>query len=156
MSNFFANYAHTIVFLHVFSAIIWVGGMIAIRLVVHPNLMLIEDTRVRLDRVLAITGKFFNIVIPFIIILILTAVIMSMGMQFESKMLIHVKEVIWIVMTINFTFMYLKRHKAQKFFDNNKLADAKLTLALIPKVLLPLNIVLGVIALGLGISLRGF
>jgi uncharacterized membrane protein len=156
MTNFFANYAHTIVFLHVFSAIIWVGGMIAIRLAVHPNLQLIEDTRLKLNKTLAIMGKFFNIVTPFIIILFLTAIIMSMGMQLENKMLVHAKEALWMIMVINFTWMYLKRRKAQKFFDNNQLADTKLTLALIPKVLLPLNIILGIVAIGLGVSLRGF
>ena len=156
MNNFFANYAHTIVFLHVFSAIIWVGGMIAIRLAVHPHIQLIEETRLKLEKTLSIMGRFFNIVMPFIIILLMTAVVMSMGIQLENKMLVHAKEGIWTIMAINFAFMYLKRRKAQKFFDNNQLADAKLTLALIPKVLLPLNIVLGVVALILGVTLRGF
>jgi len=156
MNNFFANYAHTIVFLHVLSAIIWVGGMIAIRLAVHPHLQLIEDTRLKLEKTLLIMGRFFNIVMPFIMILLITAIIMSMGMQLENKMLVHAKEGIWTIMALNFTFMYFKRRKAQTFFDNNQLADARLTLALIPKVLLPLNIILGVVALILGVTLRGF
>jgi len=156
MNDFFANNAHIIVFLHVISAIIWVGGMIAIRFAVHPNLQLLEDTRLKLNRTLAIMGRFFNIVIPFIIILIITAVIMSLGIDIDNKMLIHAKEAIWTIMALNFTFMYLQRRKAQKFFDNNQLADAKLTLVIIPKILLPINIVLGLIALWLGVTLRGF
>ena len=152
----FGAYAHSIVFLHVISALIWVGGMIAIRLAVHPNLQLIEDTKVKLSRTLAIMGRFFNMVIPLIIILLITALIMSIGHQVENKMLIHIKEAIWMVMMINFTWMYLKRKRAQTFFDKNQLADARLTLVLIPKVLLPLNIVLGIVALWLGVSLRGF
>jgi len=36
MTTFFSNYGHLIVFLHVLSAIIWVGGMIAIRIAAHP------------------------------------------------------------------------------------------------------------------------
>jgi len=156
MNNFFANHAHIIVFLHVLSAIIWIGGMIAIRLAVHPNLQIITETRLKLEKTLAIMGRFFNIVIPFIIILLLTAVIMLMTFHVENKMLIYVKEAIWMIMFINFTAMYLIRRKAQKFFDNNKLADTKLTLAIIPKVLLPLNILLGLVALWLGVTLRGF
>jgi uncharacterized membrane protein len=156
LAEFFGTYAHSIVFLHVISAIIWIGGMIAIRLAVHPHLQLIEETRLKLEKTLSIMGRFFNIVMPFIIILLMTAVVMSMGMQLENKMLVHAKEAIWTIMAINFAFMYLKRRKAQKFFDNNQLADAKLTLALIPKVLLPLNIVLGVVALIFGVTLRGF
>jgi uncharacterized membrane protein len=156
MNDLFSTYAHSILFLHIFSAIIWVGGMIAIRLAVHPNLQLIQDTRLKLNKTLAIMNKFFNLVLPFIIILLFTAVVMSLGMQFESKLLIHIKEIIWTIMALNFAFMYMRRNKAQRFFDDNKLADTKLTLAIIPKVLLPINIILGVIALALGVSLRGF
>jgi hypothetical protein len=51
--------------------------------------------------------------------------------------------------------MYFKRRKAQKLFDMGKLPEAKAVVALIPKFLLPLNIVLGLIALWLGVGLRG-
>ena len=157
IAELFGTYAHSIIFLHVLSALIWVGGMIAIRLAVHPNLMLIGDTKLRLNKLLAITGRFFNIVIPFIAILIITAVVMILGMKFnETGYLLHMKEGIWTVMTINFVVMYIRRKKAQKFFDNNQLADAKLTLVVIPKVLLPINIGLGILALWLGVMLRGF
>ena len=36
MTELFNNYGHLIVFLHVLSAFVWVGGMIAIRVAVHP------------------------------------------------------------------------------------------------------------------------
>ena len=172
MIELFGTYAHEIVFLHVLSAFIWVGGMIAIRLAVHPNLQLIEDPKVRLGRTLAITGKFFNVVIPFILLLIITAVIMAVGLGFRAAAVdvdgnvisevamqtynfVHMKEVLWMLMTMNFTWMYIKRRKAQKLFDAGDLAKAKASVALIPKVLLPINIVLGIMALWLGVTLRG-
>jgi len=172
MVEFFGAYAHEIVFLHVLSALIWVGGMIAIRLAVHPNLQLIEDSRVRLGRTLAITGRFFNIVIPFIVLLIMTAVIMAVGLGFRATavdasgaiiseaayttyQLVHVKEAIWMLMAMNFSWMYLKRRKAQKLFDTGSLPEAKEGVALIPKLLLPINILLGLAALWLGVTLRG-
>ena len=168
----FGTYSHEIVFLHVLSALIWVGGMIAIRFAVHPNLQLIEDPKVKLGRTLAITGKFFHIVIPFILLLILTAVIMAVGLGFrvaavdetgniisqtayDLYQIVHVKEVVWMVMTANFTWMYFKRRKAQKLFDAGDLPGAKAAAALIPNVLLPINIVLGILALWLGLILRG-
>lgn len=83
MVEFFGNYAHVIVFLHVFSAVVWIGGMIAIRFAVHPGLQLIEDPKVRLGRTLAITGRFFNIMIPLIILILLTAVVMAVGIGFS-------------------------------------------------------------------------
>ncbi len=170
--GFFGTYAHEIVFLHVLSAFVWVGGMIAIRFAVHPNLQLIEDPKVRLGRTLAITGKFFHLVIPFILLIILTAVLMAVGLGFriaavdeggniinESAyalyQIVHIKEVVWVVMTANFTWMYFKRRKAQKLFDAGDLPAAKASVALIPKLLLPINIALGILALWLGITLRG-
>ena len=173
LTELFGTYSHEIVFLHILSAFIWVGGMIAIRVAVHPNLQLIEDPKVKLGRTLAITGRFFNIVIPFILTLIVTATIMSVGLSFRNRAIdangqiisdiamhiyniVHVKEVIWMIMTANFALMYCKRHKAQKLFNKDKLAEAKASVALIPKLLLPINILLGIIALWLGVTLRGF
>lgn len=149
----FQNYGHEIVFLHVLSAIIWVGGMIAIRLAVHPTMQTIDEPKIKLGKTLMLMGKFFNIVMPFIFILLLTAIVLIFAMGKSPA--IEIKENIWMIMTANFTWMYLKRRKAQKLFDEGKLPDAKAVVALIPKVLLPLNILLGLIALWLGVGLRG-
>lgn len=173
MVELFGSYAHEIVFLHVLSAFVWVGGMIAIRLAVHPILQRIEEPKVRLGRTLAVTGRFFNIVIPFLLLIIFTAVIMAVGLGFRAAavdasgnilsetayatyQIVHVKEVIWVVMAANFTWMYFKRRKAQKLFDAGALPLAKETVAIIPKLLLPINIVLGITAIWFGITLRGF
>ena len=173
MIELFGTYTHEIVFLHVLSAFVWVGGMIAIRLAVHPNLQLIEEPQVKLGRTLAITGTFFNIVIPFILMLIITAVIMAVGLGFRASAvdvdgnvisevamhiynIVHLKEAIWLIMSMNFTWMYIKRRKAQKLFNEGKLPEAKASVTLIPKLLLPINIFLGIIALWLGVTLRGF
>jgi len=150
----FTNYSHEIVFLHVLSAIIWIGGMIAIRLAIHPTMQSIDDPKIKLGKTLMLMGKFFNIVMPFILMLLLTAIVLIFAVGKSSTM--QIKEFIWVVMAANFTWMYLKRGKAQKLFNEGKLPDAKATVALIPKVLLPLNILLGLVALWLGVTLRGF
>lgn len=172
MVEFFGSFAHEIIFLHVFSAIVWVGGMIAIRFAVHPSLQLIEDPKVRLGRTLAITDRFFAIMIPLIFFIVLTAVLMAVGLGFRAAavdasgnvisqtayatyQIVHVKEVIWTIMAANFTWMYLKRRKAQNLFDAGDLPTAKATVAIIPTILLPINIVLGIAAIWLGITLRG-
>jgi uncharacterized membrane protein len=149
----FTNYGHEIVFLHVLSAIIWVGGMIAIRLAVHPSMQTIEEPKIKLGKTLMLMGKFFNIVMPFIFILLITAIVLIFAMGKSPT--IEMKENIWMLMTANFTWMYFKRRKAQKLFDMGKMPEAKAVVALIPKVLLPLNIVLGLVALWLGVGLRG-
>ncbi|MNO07698.1 hypothetical protein D3C81_2299920 [compost metagenome] len=59
-------------------------------------------------------------------------------------------------MTINFIYMYMRRAKAQKFFNAGDLPAAKAQVALLPNLLLPINIVLGLAAIYSGVVLRGF
>ena len=158
MVHFFGNYATILVFLHVLSAIVWIGGMIAIRVAVHPVLQSIDDPKIKLGKTLQIVGRLFHLVIPFIIILIVTATLMAVGLGFKGTdlyWLIHVKEVIWTLMTLNFIYMYIRRRKAQKLFDTGDLAGAKVQAALLPNLLLPINIILGIAAVFSGVILRG-
>lgn len=156
---FFADTAFFIVFFHVLSAFVWVGGMIAIRVAVHPSMQNIEEARVRLARTLEIMQRLFNLVIPFIILLILSGGLMAIGMGFKGTPLyglVHAKEAIWTIMTVNFIYMYRRRSRAERLFVSGDLAGAKALLAIIPKALLPLNILLGILALAAGVTLRGF
>jgi len=174
MTELFNDYGHWIVFLHVLSAFIWVGGMIAIRVAVHPvvsrggvtaeqmlqnevtTLMLVPKQRLGIT--LQITGRLFNLVLPFIVILFATGLIMAIatgGHHGDLKSLFISKEILWIIMAINYSYMYAKRGKGWKLFSQGDVALAKAQLSLIPNLLLPLNIVLGIIALWLGVSLRG-
>jgi len=153
MQEFFAQYSTPIVFLHVVSAVIWIGGMIAIRVAVHPALQSIDDPKIKLGKTLQIVGRLFNLVIPFILILLVTGVIFELaGIKTP---LTHAKEAIWTVMTLNFIFMYIKRAKAQKLFNSGDLAKAKEQVKLLPTLLLPINILLGMAAIMIGVILRG-
>ncbi len=159
MVEFFRDYASIIVFLHVISAFIWVGGMIIIRFAVHPSLQNIQNGSVKLGVTLEIMQRLFRLVMPFIAILVISAVLMAIGLGFKGTALypiVHVKEAIWTIMTLNFSYMFIKRDKAQTLFDNGDMVGAKNILMPIPKILLPLNIALGIIALYFGITLRGF
>jgi uncharacterized membrane protein len=147
-------YSHTVVFLHVLSAFVWVGGMIAIRVAVHPVLQTIEDPRIKLGKTLEITGRLFHLVIPFILTLIVTGLMMA-TVYGTVDLLISWKETIWTVMTLNFSYMYLRRRAAWRLFEAGKLPEAKAKVKHIPNVLLPINILLGIAALFIGVSLRG-
>lgn len=159
MESLFANFSGVIVFLHVISAVIWVGGMIAIRFAVHYSMQEIDDPKIKLGRTLESLRRFFNMVIPSIIILLLTAIIMIIALGFKGTPLysfVIAKEVIWTIMTIVFIIVFIKRKQAQKAFDEGALPIAKEKLLPIANYLIPINIVLGVIAIFLGVTLRGF
>jgi len=174
MTDFFANNGQFIVFIHVLSAIIWVGGMIAMRVAVHPVVsrggvtaeqMLKSDVMVamlepkqRLGITLQSMGRLFNLVMPFIILLFATGLIMAIatgGHKGALKTLFLSKEIIWTIMAVNYTYMYVRRAKAWKLFEVGKVKEAKAKMKWMANVLLPLNIVLGLVALWMGVSLRG-
>lgn len=159
MVDFFNNFSSIIIFLHVISAVIWVGGMIAIRFAIHYSIQEIEDPKIKLGRTLENLRRFFNMVIPAILILLISAIIMILALGFKGTNLYNVviaKEIIWTIMSIIFIYIYIKRNKAQKAFDSGDLANAKKNLLPIATYFIPANIVLGIIAIFLGITLRGF
>lgn len=166
----FADHRTIIVFLHVISAVVWVGGMIAMRYAAHNSFLELEPAT-RLPRIAHALKRLFAIVSPFVIILIITAVIMAVGLGFRAAAvdasgnvideyamhiynLVHVKEVIWMLMAANLGTMILRRNKAQKLLDAGDMANAKKALELIGKYMVPINIILGVIAIYLGVTLR--
>lgn len=171
MTDMFWANTELIVFLHVISAVVWVGGMIAMRFAAHHSFASIEDPRMKLTRIAHALKRLFYIVIPFVIILIITAVLMAVGWDFrnaavdatgnvidETAMymynLVHIKEVIWMLMAMNLGLMMWLRSKAEKFLAEDNLRDAQKKLAPIGKYLVPLNILMGIGAIYLGVILR--
>lgn len=139
-----------IVFLHILSAIVWIGGMIAIRFAVHFSVQTIEDTKSKLQTTLLNLKYFFYMVIVCIVMLFITAIIMILVLELQGLM-VHLKESIWFIMTIIFVIVFIKRNLAQKYFDEQEYAKAKEQLQPIAKYFIPMNILLGLCALFLGI-----
>jgi uncharacterized membrane protein len=147
------------VFLHVISAVLWVGGMIAIRFAVHYSIQNIVEPKIKIERTLENLKRFFNMVIPAIIILLVTAVFLILSLGFKGTPLysfVIAKEAIWTIMTIVFIIIYIKRNKAEKAFIEGDFLGAKNNLTPIAKYFIPLNIILGIVAIYLGVTLRGF
>jgi uncharacterized membrane protein len=156
--SIFHSFPALIVFLHVLSAIIWVGGMIAIRFAVHYSMAKIDDPSIKLGRILHYLQNFFKMVIPSIFILLITAIIMIFAFNFKETNFHYVvvfKEVVWMTMAAIFAVIYSKRSKAQKAFYNKDFKKAKEYLMPIATWMIPVNIFLGVVALYIGVTLRG-
>lgn len=155
MQDIFLDNKTLIVFLHVLSAVVWVGGMISMRFAAHTSFAEIESPEKRLERMAHALKRLFNIVLPFVIILIITAVFMLIGYDIkntEYSGLAHAKEGIWTVMFINLIVMIIRRNKAEKLLNAGDTTGAKAQLEVIGKYMVPLNITLGVIAIFLGTS----
>jgi len=153
VQELFSQYKTIIVFLHVISAVVWVGGMIAMRYAAHPSFVEIESPAKRLERISHALKRLFTIVLPFVIILIITAVIMIKGYglsQSEYSVFSHAKEGLWSIMFINLIVMMKRRNRADKMLNDGDFAGAKSQLELIGKYMVPLNIILGVTAIFIG------
>lgn len=155
-AEMFSNYAFIIVFIHVLGAIVWVGGMIAMRVAVHPAMQHIEDEKVRLARSLEAVRGLFALALPFIVLLLLTGLVMALAIGSAGGPLMHVKEAIWTIMTINYALMVRRRNLAERRFISGDLAGASGLMEAISKYMLPINILLGIVALAAGVTLRGF
>jgi len=167
----FADYRTQVIFLHVISAVVWVGGMVAMRFAAHQAIQEIENPMHRIERALHGLKRLFWIVTPFVIILIITAVIMAVGLGFREAAvdadhnvidaaamflynIVHVKEAIWMIMSANLALMMFIRNRAEKYLNMGDALGARAKLGLIAKYMVPLNIVLGIIAIYLGVFLR--
>jgi len=156
MIEIFSNFGTEIVFFHIVSAVVWIGGMIAVKFAVHPAMQMIATPSVRMSRSINITKNLFNIVIPAIFILVLTGIFMIYGFGHKGDPLTHAKEGIWTVMLINFMIMYFRVKKADKFMrdKDDKLVEAKKQMDFVSKYMLPVNIILGLVAIYIGASLH--
>lgn len=167
----FADYRTTIIFLHIISAVLWVGGMVTMRYAAHASCSMIEDPKMRMQRAAHALGRLFNIAWPAATVLIITAVLMAVGLGFREAAVdangnvidayamslyqtVHIKEAIWIVMVINLGAMMYRRSQAVKALAEDNLVRAKEMLTPIAQYMVPVNIALGVIAIFMGVVLR--
>jgi uncharacterized membrane protein len=153
MAEFFSEYKAFILFIHVISAIVWVGGMIAMRYAAHPSFMLVESPAKRLEHISMALKRLFLIVLPFVVFLFVSAFIMIKAYTLSSSeysVLGHAKEAIWSVMFINLIVMIKRRNRADKALKDGNMALASSQLGFIGKYQVPANIFLGIVAVFLG------
>ena len=128
MESFFIEYKTIVIFLHVISAIVWIGGMVAMRYAAHPSFLEIESPLKRLEHISHALKNLFTIVVPFVIILLVTAVIMIQGYGLSKSshaILSHAKEALWVVMAINLSIMIYRRNQAEKALIRGDATRAK-------------------------------
>jgi len=153
MQDFFSEYRVFILFLHIISAVVWVGGMVAMRYAAHPSFMQIESPAKRLESISYALKRLFSIVFVFVFILAATGAILTVGYDLkhtEYSIFTHIKEGIWSLMALNFFVMIYRRNKADKDMLRGDFVGAKAQLGLIGTFMVPLNIVLGFSAIFIG------
>ena len=160
------DYSVFVIFLHVLSAVIWVGGMAALWFLTKGSKTTIEIER-RVAGRAALYKTFFIYLSPFIVLLFITSLFMALGYRdnavdingfildfnnLQTYKLIHTKGSIWTIMVMNMLFMIWILNKAScKLCKTSVSADC---MWLVSKYLLPINIFLGCAEIFLGVFLR--
>jgi len=145
------------IFIHVLGAVVWVGGMIAIRFAAHYAFLDIVNPQDRLEKTSATLKRLFTIVLPFVLLLALTGALLTVayGIKYtDFHYLTHLKEGIWGVMFANLAAMIYRRREADKAMVKGDFARARVMLGMIGKYMVPVNIILGLGAIFLGTYLR--
>lgn len=159
--DIFGSYGRIIVFFHIVSASLLIGSMFTIRFIVKPVLMDIDEEKIRYRKCLRILDRYTYFVIAIMLVLVSASFMMSVGLGFEYASptlysMIHVKEALWLFIAFNFVYMYIKLIHAKRLFSMREFFEVHENLGLIVNCLMPLNIILSLIAVYLGVIIRGF
>ena len=151
------EYRLELIFLHVIAAVVWVGGMIAMRFAAHQAFLEIGEPVQRLPIVSKALKRLFLLVMPFVLILAATGAVLTIGYGIKHTdfhYLTHIKEGIWTIMFINLAAMMIRRAKADKAMAMGDYKKAGELLGLIGRLMVPVNITLGIAAIVVGVMLR--
>lgn len=160
------DYTNLVIFLHVVSAVMWVGGMMAILVITKTAHKTVSEER-RLAGRATLIKSYFKFLSPFIILSVITAIIMALGykdnaidsegfiIDFHSMEIykyITLKGSIWGAMVMNMFLMVWIISKAEA--DGCKVQKAADCMWLVNTYLLPLNILMGLAAIYVGVAIR--
>ena len=159
--NLFGDFGRIIVFIHVVSATFLLGSMITLRFIIKPAMMGIDDEAVKYSRCISILNKYSYYVFIIMILLISASLTITVGLGFEYAnptmySMIHVKEALWLFIAFNFVYMYTKLLNARSLYKNRNFFEVHENIGLIVDFLIPLNIILSLIAVYLGVIIRGY
>ena len=99
----------SMLFLHVFFAMVWVGGMVFSLLFLHPAVKGLLSEEVRAKFAQRVLGRFFLGVWLSIAVLFLTGMWMwhSARPDFSNNSLFHIKLFLFTIMVLNLTYIHL-------------------------------------------------
>lgn len=160
------DYTNLVIFLHVISAVMWVGGMMALLVITKTAHKDVSEER-RLSGRATLIKSYFKFLTPFIILSLVSALFMALGYKdnaiaedgfiidyrsMEVYKSITLKGSIWATMVMNMILMVWIISKAQT--DGCKLQKAADCMWLVTTYLLPFNILMGMAAIYTGVTIR--
>lgn len=159
--GFFEKYSRYIVLFHILSSTLLVGGFFVMSFLIRPIINKIKIPSVKYGSGIEFVKKFLICTVVCLFIILITGVLMSVGLRFSSgnpatNVIIHTLEALWIFISANSFYMFMKYRESKKYFAKNEHIEIHENLELIFRYVIPLNLIIGVISIYFGILLRGF
>lgn len=157
----FSDFSRIIVFLHVTSAALLIGSLFVMRFVIQPVEVDVVDIKLKFENCIKMSRRYIFFLVPVMLVLVATSLFMHLGLGFKSGnpatyVMVHIKESLWTFIAFNFGYMYIKYLKAKKGLEEQNYIEVEENVILMVKYLVPLNLLLAIVSVYLGVILRGY
>ncbi len=160
LDAFYLQYHPLIFAVHIFAAIIWIGGMIAFSLTVYPSLEQIPNEKMFVRTALRTLNRFFRLLIPVSLLGGISGFLLATGKDFAHRdpvlsVVVTSKEFIWLFMLLLYLYAFYKIKEARSACLASNSEAARDNVKLIAWYLFGVSVLLGSSAVYFGYLLRG-
>ncbi len=154
-----SEYLGLILFFHILSAIVWIGGMIAFIFSFYPSALQIPNDKLMIRTSIRSLRRYFKILLPSVVALGISGILIEMSGDYDVQAptigaMIGAKEAIFALMIINLIFGFYKIKEAKQRCMKSDVHYAQDNIRLIINYFFGVNILLGIFALYFGIMIR--
>lgn len=122
----------SLLFLHIFFATVWIGGMVYSLFFLRPALNTLSQESQRKELLKRVFGRFFPAVWLSIVVLFFTGMALWHGYRrdFTQNPLFHLKLFIFAIMVLIFSYIYLFLYRKENFKNIPTLIGVNLLLGI--------------------------
>ena len=159
MGVWYLEYLPVIFAVHLFSAIVWVGGMITFSLTVYPSVAQIPNEKMFIRTALRTLNRFFRLLLPVSLLLGVSGMMLAYAKDFAHRdpvlsVIVTSKEFIWLFMFALYLYAYYKIKEARAKCLASDSEHAKDNVRLIAWYIFGMGTLLGFCAAYFGYLLR--
>lgn len=154
--EFYNNFSTLIIFVHVVSAFMLIGGLFVVSFLVKPTIYEIKIPRERYGKSIELLKRFLFFALVCIAFIILSGFAIVVGLDFKggnpaTNVIVHTIEALTFLASINFIYIYFKYKEALKYFKKSENIQTHENLELIFRYIFPLNFILGIASIYFGV-----
>jgi len=160
LGEFYIDFLPLIFAIHIFCAVIWVGGMMFFTLSVYPSVLQIPNEKMFVRTSIRTLIRFFRFLMPVSLLLGVSGFLIAEGKDFAHQdpvmsVIVTSKEFIWLFMFGLYLFSFYKIKEAKQRCLASDSEQARDNIKLISYYLFTMGSLLGLCAIYFGFMLRG-